>query len=284
VSASRPTDDQARIERITTGSFVVAAVAAVVLVVVYVRGGQPQLEGALLAVSFGGVGLGLVLWANGLLAGGPYAEEREPLVASDADTEALDRDLERGGELQRRPLLKRTLAVALAAIGASLLLPIRSLGPRPGHSLQRTAWAGGARVVNGDGDQVHADDVPLDGLLTVFPEGDVGAADSQVVLMRVDPNQLQLPPGRADWAPQGLIAYSKVCTHAGCPVGLYQAETHQLLCPCHQSAFDVLDGARPLSGPAAWPLPQLPLSIDADGSLRSTGDLSEPVGPGWWKT
>jgi ubiquinol-cytochrome c reductase iron-sulfur subunit len=83
--------------------------------------------------------------------------------------------------------------------------------------------------------------------------------------------------------PNGLIAFSKVCTHAGCPVGLYQAETHQLLCPCHQSAFDVLRAARPVSGPAAWPLPQLPLMVAADGTLRAGGDFSEPVGPGWWR-
>jgi ubiquinol-cytochrome c reductase iron-sulfur subunit len=285
VSTSQPaTRDERRIEHLAAGSFVVAAIAAVILVVVYIRGGQPQLEGALLAVAFGGVGVGLVLWANGLLAGGPYAEERESLVGTHAETDALDRDLERGGELQRRSLLKRSLALAIAGIGAALLLPVRSLGPRPGRSLQRTGWAGGARVVNEDGEQVHADDVPLNSLLTVFPKGDVGAADAQAVLVRVDPDQLQLPPSRKAWAPEGLIAYSKVCTHAGCPVGLYQAETHELLCPCHQSAFDVLRGALPLSGPAAWPLPQLPLAIDADGSLRSTGDFSEPVGPGWWKT
>jgi ubiquinol-cytochrome c reductase iron-sulfur subunit len=82
--------------------------------------------------------------------------------------------------------------------------------------------------------------------------------------------------------PEGLIAVSKVCTHAGCPVGLYQATTHQLLCPCHQSAFDVLDGAKPVFGPAAAPLPQLPLEIDADGHVRSRGDFVAPIGPAWW--
>jgi ubiquinol-cytochrome c reductase iron-sulfur subunit len=86
------------------------------------------------------------------------------------------------------------------------------------------------------------------------------------------------------WTVDGIIAFSKVCTHAGCPVGLYEASSRQLLCPCHQSAFDVLAGARPVSGPAAWPLPQLPLTVDDDGVLRATGDFSEPVGPGWWST
>jgi ubiquinol-cytochrome c reductase iron-sulfur subunit len=93
---------------------------------------------------------------------------------------------------------------------------------------------------------------------------------------------LQLDPQRAHWAPDGLVAYSKVCTHAGCPVGLYEAEPNQLLCPCHQSAFDVLRGAKPVLGPAARALPQLPLRIDAAGLVVAEGDFSSPVGPSWW--
>ncbi len=137
-------------------------------------------------------------------------------------------------------------------------------------------------MVNESGEVVRAADVPDDGLLTVFPEGAVGAADAQTVLVRVDAALLHLPPGRESWAPDGLLAYSKVCSHAGCPVGLYEADRHELLCPCHQSSFDVLRGALPVAGPAAWSLPQLALVVDADGSLRATGDFSAPVGPGWW--
>ena len=118
---------------------------------------------------------------------------------------------------------------------------------------------------------------------TVFPEGFEGSADSQAVLIRVEPGQLQLPPDRLAGAPEGLVAYSKICTHAGCPLGLYLAATHELRCPCHQSTFDVLDGARPVYGPAPKPLPQLPIEIDADGGLRATGDFTEPVGPSFWE-
>ena len=89
-------------------------------------------------------------------------------------------------------------------------------------------------------------------------------------------------PGRESWTPHGLLAYSKLCTHAGCPVGLYQAKTHQLLCPCHQSTFDVLHGAKPVFGPAAAALPQLPLHIDGDGYIGRDGDFSSPVGPAFW--
>jgi ubiquinol-cytochrome c reductase iron-sulfur subunit len=120
-------------------------------------------------------------------------------------------------------------------------------------------------------------------VITVFPQGREGSADSQAVLIRVEDGALQLPPDRLAGAPGGLVAYSKVCTHAGCPVGLYETQTHRLLCPCHQSTFDVLRGAQPVFGPAARPLPQLPIEIGPDGLLRATGDFTEPVGPGFWE-
>src|SRR5207249_12333874 len=104
----------------------------------------------------------------------------------------------------------------------------------------------------------------------------------QIVLTRVPSDELRLPAGREDWTPGGLVAYSKVCTHAGCPVGLYQTDTRTLLCPCHQSVFDVLRAAEPRTGPAGWPLPQPSLVVDDDGYVRSDGDFSSPVGPGWW--
>ncbi|MGH7735831.1 MAG: ubiquinol-cytochrome c reductase iron-sulfur subunit, partial [Gemmatimonadales bacterium] len=83
--------------------------------------------------------------------------------------------------------------------------------------------------------------------------------------------------------PQGYVAYSKLCTHAGCPVGLYQDNTQQLVCPCHQSMFDVLKGAQQTFGPAPRPLPQLPLMVDAEGFLRAQRGYHEPVGPGFWE-
>jgi ubiquinol-cytochrome c reductase iron-sulfur subunit len=102
------------------------------------------------------------------------------------------------------------------------------------------------------------------------------------VLVRVDPARLRTRKGRESWAPQGNLAFSKICTHVGCPVGLYQESTHELLCPCHQSTFDVLDGARPVFGPATRSLPQLPLAVDPEGYLVAQHDFDEPVGPGFW--
>jgi ubiquinol-cytochrome c reductase iron-sulfur subunit len=180
-------------------------------------------------------------------------------------------------------MLLKLLAGAGGALGLALLLPVLSLGPAPGNTLKVTAWARGKRVVDEEGEPVHLDQVPEDGFLTVFPEGSAGAADAQTLLIHVRPGSLKLPPERMAWVPEGThVAYSKICTHAGCPVGLYRAESQSLLCPCHQSQFDVADGARPFFGPAARPLPQLPLGVDADGVLVAQGDFPEPVGPAFW--
>jgi ubiquinol-cytochrome c reductase iron-sulfur subunit len=139
------------------------------------------------------------------------------------------------------------------------------------------------RVVREDGSPVRPDDLEPDGFITVFPEGHTDAADSSTLLIHYRADQDFMPrEGRGDWTVENIVAYSKICTHAGCPVGLYQAELGLLLCPCHQSTFDVLEWARPLFGPAARSLPQLPLALDDDGYIVATGDFSGPVGPGFW--
>jgi ubiquinol-cytochrome c reductase iron-sulfur subunit len=280
------TDDdrlaERRAQRVVAGGFAVCVVAALALAVVYRRGGQPQLEGALLAVALGGLGFGLVTWGRRLLPHQQEFEDREVLPTTDEERSRLHDTFEADEVIARRPLLVRMLVAAVGALGLAALFPIRSLGPNPRDTLERTPWERGRRLVNGEGLPVRAADVELDGLVTVFPEGDVGSADGQAVLVRVGRGLIKPVAGREDWAPQGLIAYSKVCTHAGCPVGLYQADIHQLLCPCHQSSFDVLRGARPAFGPAARALPQLPLNIDDQGFLVAGGDFSEPVGPAWW--
>jgi ubiquinol-cytochrome c reductase iron-sulfur subunit len=270
------------LEVFITVCFLVSAAAGVGLAVLYWRGGQPQLEGILLATAFAGLAVGFVVWANRLLPQGPVAEDREPLESTTEQREAFEEDLERGGVITRRTMILRALGLAATALGVAALFPIRSFGPRPGHTLEHTSWRGGKRLVTLDGSPVIASAVPLGGLVTVFPEGSSGDGNAQAVLIRVEQGLLNPPKGRESWSPQGFIAYSKVCTHAGCPVGLYQNQTHELLCPCHQSNFDVLNGARPLFGPAAVALPQLPLAIDPDGVLRSTGDFSEPIGPYFW--
>jgi quinol---cytochrome c reductase iron-sulfur subunit len=264
-------------------AFGLSIVAGLAVTVVYALGGQPQVEGVLLAVALGGLGAGLILWGKRLIGEGELTEDRERGPSPEAERDAVEGAIAGGREeIGRRRFLTRLLFGALGALGLAALFPIRSLGPSPGRTLFRTRWTPGARLVNEDGVAVTSADLQVGSVITVYPEGHVGAADSQTLLIRVEPALLRLPPERLAVAPEGHVAYSKVCTHAGCPVGLYQAETHLLLCPCHQSTFDVLEGAAPVFGPAARPLPQLPVEIDSEGFLRARADFPEPVGPGYW--
>jgi ubiquinol-cytochrome c reductase iron-sulfur subunit len=263
-------------ERVVSISLAVSMVSSLALVVVYLTGGSRPWEGILLGGALGGLGVGVVIWATRLFKDEDLVEEREPLRSPDAEESLL------GGEISRRKALVRLLYAAGGTLAAALAIPSLSLGPQPGEGLFETRWAGGRRVVDENGEPVRPEDLPLEGVSTVFPEGFVGSSDEQAQLIKVDPALLDLPEGRTEWAPGGCIAYSKICTHAGCPVGLYRTRAHQLLCPCHQSTFDVLTGANPVFGPAARALPQLPLAIDEGGFLVALDDFSEPVGPSFW--
>jgi quinol---cytochrome c reductase iron-sulfur subunit len=263
-------------------SLSLSTMASIGLTVVYARGGQPQLEGVLLFVSLGGLAVALIVWAHRFLPLGPYEQEREPMQPPAREERAFLQTLERGGAvIGRRRFLTRLLGVTAAALGAAAVFPIRSFGPRPGRAYLRTAWRRGARVVTRDGNPVAPGDLEPGGTLVVFPE-DAPAADSQVVLVRLTPGELQTPT-RLDWAPDDIVGYSRLCTHAGCPVGLYEQESNQLFCPCHQSVFDVTRAARPVSGPATRPLPQLPMEIGDDGFLVARSDFEDVVGPGFWE-
>jgi ubiquinol-cytochrome c reductase iron-sulfur subunit len=235
----------------------------------------------LLGVSLGALAAGFVRWGERLMPAGPFVEERRELAASPEERRAAEEDLERE-ELPRRRFLVRMLIAAGAALAAALLFPIRSLGPSPGDTLLRTAWRRGMRLVTPEGQPVSAATVQVGGVLTVFPEGRTEAADAQAVLIRVDPAALTPAPGRGGWAPDGNVAYSKICTHAGCPVSLYEQETSRILCPCHQSQFDVTQGAKPVFGPATRSLPQLPITVDDEGYFVARSDYIEAVGPTYW--
>lgn len=263
--------------------FAVSILAALGLFAVYAAGGQTQAEGALLALALGGIGAGLLLWAKRLMADIPHETQPRHRPPGPDELESAAAAIEGGvDEIRRRRFLTRMLLGAAGALGLAALFPLRSLGQAPGDSLFVTDWTPGARLVTADGELVTADTLETNSFTTVFPEGFVGSADSQAVLIRVEPDQLQLPPDRAAGAPGGLVVYSKICTHAGCPLGLYLAATQELRCPCHQSTFNVLDGAKPVYGPAPRPLPQLPIEIGDDGVLHATGDFTEPVGPSFW--
>jgi ubiquinol-cytochrome c reductase iron-sulfur subunit len=270
-----------RAQRVVLASFGVTMVTGIALLVVYAVGGQTQVEGLLLTLCLGGLGVGIVVWAQELMSGEIRIEERHSLRSDPAVVESLEEALIDEEGFTRRRALQLGLLGAVGGLGTALAIPVLSLGPAPGRSLFVTPWSAGARVVGGDGRPVRPEDIPVDGVLTVFPEGHVGSADGQTLLIHVGEGRLQLTGERAGWAPEGFVAYSKVCTHAGCPVGLYRASQASLICPCHQSTFDVLRGAVPTFGPAARPLPQLPIQL-VDGEFRALGDFPEPVGPSFW--
>lgn len=264
--------------------FGIATLAAIAFAISYVVGGDTQPLGISLAVACGGIGTGLIAWAHELMPKGPHVEKRELPWHGDEDQEARTAATFREGArgIERRGFLGRMLALAAGAVGLAALFPLRSLGPNPFPERTTTGWAEGARVVRETGEPIKLDELEVGSVVTVFPEGFIREADSQTVLIRVDPEQLQLSDDRMAWVPEGHVAYSKVCTHAGCPVGLYQTENHRLLCPCHQSAFIVTEGARPVFGPATRSLPQLPLDVDDEGYLVAAGDFPDPIGPGFW--
>jgi ubiquinol-cytochrome c reductase iron-sulfur subunit len=242
-----------------------------------------QLEGLFLGLALGGIGAGMVLWARRFL---PDEEHTEPRVRASSTEEqiAAFQSVFRAGEeaLGRRRLLARLLIAALVAAVGALVFPVRSLGPRPGAGLKRTAYRRGVRIVTGDDEPVRSDGLPVGGVLTVWPEGHTHDADAPTLLIRLPRDVEWGDEVRAEWTVDGLIAYSKLCTHTGCPVGLYQQREQLLLCPCHQSTFEVLHGARPIFGPAVRPLPQLPLGQSDDGTLVALGDFPEPTGAGFW--
>jgi ubiquinol-cytochrome c reductase iron-sulfur subunit len=277
-------------EALAGSCFLAAAVAAIGLGVVYWQGGQTQLEGLLLAVATGGIGVGIVVWAKRFMPEEEAVEDRKPLASSEEEIAEFNADFTQGEQsVVGRRLLLGSLIAALSALGAALLFPIRSLGPRPGRGLKRTAYAGaegkpgGIRLVRDTGRPIKATDIAVDGVLTVFPAGHTEDGDAPTLLIHTRPSQhLDLPGDREEWVVDGIVAYSKLCTHVGCPVGLYQAGEGLLLCPCHQSTFDVLHGAQPVFGPATRPLPQLPIAVDDEGYLIATADFSAPVGPGFW--
>ena len=240
-----------------------------------------------IAGSLAGIGIGLVAWSKSLDLP-EVTQQREPLGLTDAETKALDDEAALTAQtVGRRPILVWMFGATIGTALVAILSPVLSLGPGTGGSRSRTSWAPGKRLVTSDGEPIVAAAGPLDTLVTVFPQDHTTADDSQVVLLRVSP-ELISPETKASGAVDGWIAYSKICTHLGCSVGLLGIDTRpplevrQLVCPCHQSVFDPLNGAKPLGGPAPRPLPQLPLAIDAGGFLVATRDFDVPVGPLTW--
>jgi len=255
------------------------------------------LLGLTMGIALSGLGVGAVLWAKKLMPEEEAVQERHEFASSDLDRATTSAVLLEGIEstgLGRRKFVTASLALGAASLGLIATIPIvGALIKKPGTALVNTSWRRGSLLVRADGTPVRLGDLQVGALETVFPslpEGDEGhvdrpdrAQDSATMLIRMRPEELSIREGREDWVYDGHVAYSKICTHAGCPVSLYEQQTHHLLCPCHQSQFDAANGARPIFGPAARDLPQLAITVNEEGYFVALGDYVVPVGPSFWE-
>ncbi len=244
-----------------------------------------------------GIGIGAVHWAKTLMPDHEVSELRHVARGKD-DTRARALEIidlaNKESGFSRRKLIRRSMYSALALFPLPAIFFFADLSPQkaPADVLRHTLWKKGSRLTRDpSGTPIKASEVTLGSVFHVIPEGlnelDHGKleekAKAAVLLVRLDPSELKESEERKSWSYDGIVAYSKICTHVGCPVALYEQLTHHLLCPCHQSTFDVTDECKVVFGPASRPLPQLPIAVDAEGYLIAQSDFTEPVGPSFWE-
>jgi ubiquinol-cytochrome c reductase iron-sulfur subunit len=250
--------------------------------------------GMTLGVSLFAIGAGAVHWARTLMSDEEHIAERHPIEATPEVREQVFADFRQGAKesgFGRRKLIRNTMIGAMAMVPLSAVVLFRDLGPLPEKKLDTTEWAKGKRLVNmNTNEPMKAADITVGSLTFAKPEGVEESdedfqeviAKAAVMLVRMQPADIK-DQASAQWGYEGVLCYSKICTHVGCPISLYEQQTHHVLCPCHQSTFDLSDGGRVIFGPAGHPLPQLQISVNSDGYLEALGDFSKPVGPGFWE-
>lgn len=248
-----------------------------------------------MALSLLGIGIGAVHWAKTLMPDFEVSEARHATRGSDemrAKAVEIVKLADSESGFSRRKLIRRTLYSALAFFPLPALVVFGDLGPTPGDTLRHTMWKAGTRLTKDPtGVPIKASDVTLGSVFHVIPEGLAEMhehkleekAKAAVLLVRLNQDDLKEDEDKKSWSYDGIVAYSKICTHVGCPVALYEQHTHHLLCPCHQSTFDVTEHCKVVFGPASRPLPQLPITVDAEGYLVAQSDFLEPVGPSFWE-
>ena len=282
-----------RSELAVVGLLFAAAFFAVGFVVVYALdrvSHQTQFLGLALGLSLACIAGALVIVSRRLVPEEQLEEDYPPAHPGDSD-EIAQLVGESGDRFTRKGLIVVAAGAAGSALGLAAITPALSLGPAldPGV-LRRTPWQAGRRLVDERGRSLRAEDIDFKTFYTAFPErADPEEMGAPLVVVRLDPAALALPQGRESWAPEGILAYSKICTHAGCAIALFRTPLFPpaepkpaLVCPCHYSTFDPAAGGAVLFGPAGRPLPQLPLRIGAGGVLEAAGDFSGPIGPSWW--
>lgn len=250
--------------------------------------------GLTLGLALFSIGAGAVHWARTLMSDEEIADERHPIEASPEVRAKVHADFKQGAKesaLGRRKLIRNTMFGALALFPLSGVMLLRDLGPLPGTKLRHTLWSKGKLLVNVNTDQpLRASDIAVGSLTFARPEGleehdedfQTEIAKAALMIVRIQPDNIK-DKRELEWSHEGIVAYSKICTHVGCPISLYEQQTHHVLCPCHQSTFDLSDGARVIFGPAGHALPQLRIGVNEEGYLQALGDFEEPVGPAFWE-
>jgi ubiquinol-cytochrome c reductase iron-sulfur subunit len=298
-----------RAEKIVVFCFLLAFVAGCGFIAAYIGLGVHTVDkvfrsnlalGLSLSVALLGLGFGALIWVRQLMPDAEVAEERHAMRSSDTERAEFQEYFEEAAaasQFVRRPMVRRSLMLATLPLAVIPIVALRDLGPLPGTSLRHTVWSPGRRLL------VYGTNTPLTpaefsapgSMITIVPDGyqdDLDAlAKAAVILIKFQPGVLHVPTAYAgstlistmNWTVDNIVAYSKICTHVGCPVALYEQTTHHILCPCHQSTFQAAEGARVLFGPAPRPLPQLPLTLDAQGYLVAKSDFTQPVGPSFWE-
>ncbi len=298
-----------RVEKIVAACFILAFIAGCGFIAAYVGLEVHTVDATLrsnlalglsLSVTLAALGLGALLWVRHLMPNVEVVEERHELRSDDKDREAFEGYFKEGAansQFVKRPLVRRTLMLGTLPLLAAPIVLLRDLGPLPGTSLRHTVWSPGRRllVAGTNTPLTPAEFIVPGSMITIVPEGYTDDQDAlvkaAVILIKFRPGELDIPTttqggtliGTMNWTVDNIVAYSKICTHVGCPVALYEQTTHHILCPCHQSTFDAAHGANVIFGPAARPLPQLPLTTDASGYLVAKSDFTQPVGPSFWE-
>ena len=296
-------------EKIVAACFLLAFIAGCGFIAAYIGLEVHSLDavfrsnlalGLSLSVALLGLGFGAIIWVRHIMPDFEMTEERHDMRSTDAERAAFGEYFKEGtaaSQFVKRPMVRRSLLLATLPLAAIPIVVLRDLGRLPGTRLRTTVWSPGRRLlVYGTNQPITPSEFSAPGgMITIVPDGfteDLDAlAKATVILIKFRPGELQIPTtyngstliGTMNWTVDNIVAYSKICTHVGCPVALYEQTTHHILCPCHQSTFDASTGATVIFGPAPRPLPQLPLAVDAQGYLVARSDFTQPVGPSFWE-
>ena len=267
-----------------------------------------------LGFSFGAavflIGAAAIQWAKKLMPDVEVVQQRHDMVSDKADEQEAAAQYERGKEesgFARYKIIRRSMLGALALFPIPIIVVLRDLwitppGENPTEILSTTLWEDGVKIIPDIGDQtgvseeskqgIRPEDIPVGGLVSALPvdiheaqelQGNLNArGKAAIILVRMDPSEIRSQQGEG-WDYNGILAFSKICTHVGCPIALYERRTHHLLCPCHQSTFDLADSGDVVFGPAARRMPQLPIGVNAEGYLVAKAPFAEPVGPSFWE-